>query len=65
MTLVGISDLVRGLSRSEKDDLEDGALTYDQISPLDKAKTLSHEVGFAFIQLFDYYLCVRGSYLSR
>ncbi len=45
---MSVVNLVRALSRTEKDDLEDGHLTYDQISPLDRAKTLSHEVNILY-----------------
>ncbi|XP_023349681.1 phosphatidylinositol 4-phosphate 3-kinase C2 domain-containing subunit beta [Eurytemora carolleeae] len=43
LTLVHKDLVDRGLARSEEDDIEDSELSYDQISPLDKAKTLSHE----------------------
>ena len=43
LDLIHSDNLDRSLARTEKDDKEDGALTYDQISPLDRAKTLSHE----------------------
>ena len=48
LSILSCTNLVRALSRTEKDDLEDGQLTYDQISPLDRAKTLSHEVNIMY-----------------